>query len=596
MKRAGRVFEVIKLETDLSDTELLIESLSEIRQAAIKSNEAELIKKIDFDIDLISLCTQTPLVYESEDARFIPRYIFDNGRKYPDIDDFTAEQFEYYDVQLDEQRNIFLKQKYADFMYEYDVKSKKNKKELSEITLNCLLIISNEDELDKSGAFINYIDAMARMTQISMKFKNKKYLEQVIRKILRFLTLALKNNWSMNYVYEISNLFLIIEKKNLIEINDTQKKCLLDILYEFKKNAINIGDFDSDRVLTKIIHDFIKRSPDRDATLLRDLLLQIGHSYKREAFTSISDVNKAYLLDKAVKHYSDYGFTEEIGSTKVEIKHAYKEEEKNLKSLQVELEIPNEIIEQELEPFKDLNIQDSLIKIREDQILKIIPVKEKVKIQLEAIKKEFPLQFMFTTLVLSNGNKIFEDSSEEAVTKMKFNQLYMHSLFGKLNLLLIPLIEKLKSEKGLNWNQLFEEIIQSGIIDENKHVFLKLGISKHFEEDYISAIHILVPQFEDVVRNIFNNLKYPTTSIKKGSTMNEMTFNVFLAQPSVKEKLGVDLHKLIQLTMVEDTGLNLRNKVAHGFINIEECNQTNSTLVLFLYLLLSNLSNVTLVD
>lgn len=64
----------------------------------------------------------------------------------------------------------------------------------------------------------------------------------------------------------------------------------------------------------------------------------------------------------------------------------------------------------------------------------------------------------------------------------------------------------------------------------------------------------------------------------------------------MKEKLGAYLHKSIQLMLLEETGLNLRNKFTHGLIGIEECNQTNSTLVLFLYLLLSNLSNVTLVD
>ena len=69
----------------------------------------------------------------------------------------------------------------------------------------------------------------------------------------------------------------------------------------------------------------------------------------------------------------------------------------------------------------------------------------------------------------------------------------------------------------------------------------------------MSALHILVPQFESTVRRMFSKAGYSTTSIRKGNTQQEVTFNEFLLRDDVKSTLGNDVHKLIQIVMVEQS-------------------------------------------
>ncbi|HHU6759932.1 DUF4209 domain-containing protein [Staphylococcus aureus] len=86
---------------------------------------------------------------------------------------------------------------------------------------------------------------------------------------------------------------------------------------------------------------------------------------------------------------------------------------------------------------------------------------------------------------------------------------------------------------------------------------------------------------------MFSKIGYTTTSIRKGNTQQAITFNEFLLRNDVKSSFGNDIHKLIQIVMVEQSGLNLRNEIAHGLIEIRNVNYTKCILVIYLFLILT---------
>lgn len=592
MNRTNQIFEKIKVESNLSDTESFRKSLLEIKQVAIDNNETELIKEIQFDIDLISLCIQTPLVLESKNIRFIPRYVFENGRKYPDIDDFTEEQYEYYDIQLDVQKNIFLKQKYADFMYEHDTKSRKNKKELSEILLESLLYGFKSNRLEDDKSVLNSIDYLARMTQVSIKFKNKRYLEMILKELINFIHQSLQNTHLVKYVYEITNLISIIQNSKAIEISSYQIDELLSILNRVKQYTYEVNDLNISRELAQSIYKMVIKNKKDEAELIKSLENEIGLLCVEEA-DRLSETDNgiaiADLLEQARTHYLKHGMREKADELKVKIKNVFRENvEKNLGVIEFKQQIPVSDIEQIINPFLNYELKDALSMISNDQILRIVPNEADVIKLTEDLKRRSPIQFLVTRIAVSRGNKVFESKNEKENFDFIVNENYIRNLCLKISILLIPLLKKLETEKSLAWNHVFEKITQTNLINEEKTAILEFGLKKYFEKDYISSIHILVPHFEDILRGIFHILEYPTTSIKKGNTIQEVTFNTFLEREFVESTLGADLHKFIQMTMVEQTGLNLRNKVAHGLISEDECNEVNGTLVVFLYLLITN--------
>lgn len=579
MDEINKNFETIKY---LSDIDEIINVLLQIKEQAIFYDKEDLIEKIQFDVELFKLYAQTPLILENEPVRFISDY----------VGHFTNEQYEFYDDRLDQETNIFIKQKYADFMYEYSSKSKKNKKELSEILLECLLYVSQSNRLEDEKSVLAFVDSLARMTQVSIKFKNKRYLEMILKELINFIHRSLQDTHLLKYVYELANLISIIQNSKALEISSSQVDDLISMLNRVKQHTYEANDLNTSIKIMQSIYRVVTKNKQDQTELIESLIYEIGLLYEEEA-DRLSDSDNgiaiADLLEQARTHYLKYGLKEKADELKVKIKNVYRENvEKKLKVIEFKQQIPVIAVEQKINSFLSYELKDALSLISSDQLLKIIPNEADIIKSTEDLRRSAPTLFLLTTIKVSNGNKVFESKNEEENFDFNVNQNYIRNFCSEISISLIPLFRKLETEKSLTWNQVFEKIIQTSLVDERKYTILEFGLKKYFERDYISSIHILVPHFEDILRGIFHKLEYPTTSIKKGDTVQEVTFNTFLERDYVKSTLGVDLHKFIQMTMVEQTGLNLRNKVAHGLISEDECNEVNGTLVVFLYLLITN--------
>lgn len=165
----------------------------------------------------------------------------------------------------------------------------------------------------------------------------------------------------------------------------------------------------------------------------------------------------------------------------------------------------------------------------------------------------------------------------------------MQELNLKFELLVKRIFEILIEDYNLNAEDFMRKFDRWELLDKRNRPFVEVGIKRFLEGDYISSLHILVPQFESTLRRLFANAGYATTSIKKGTAQHEETFNEFLKREEIKDALGENIHKLIQIVMVEQTGLNLRNDIAHGLIGFSNVTKTKCVLVIYLYLLLTNI-------
>ncbi|MCG9795327.1 DUF4209 domain-containing protein [Staphylococcus argenteus] len=183
--------------------------------------------------------------------------------------------------------------------------------------------------------------------------------------------------------------------------------------------------------------------------------------------------------------------------------------------------------------------------------------------------------------------KIESTNTVESNRAFIFNRIYMQHLNINVEVFLKAIFDKLISEFEISTDDFMKKFNKWDLLDKKNVPFIECGISRFLEKDYLSALHILVPQFESTVRRMFSKVGYTTTSIRKGNTQQAITFNEFLLRNDVKSSFGNDIHKLIQIVMVEQSGLNLRNEIAHGLIEIRNVNYTKCILVIYLFLILT---------
>ena len=119
---------------------------------------------------------------------------------------------------------------------------------------------------------------------------------------------------------------------------------------------------------------------------------------------------------------------------------------------------------------------------------------------------------------------------------------------------------------------------RSPFIDEDAIEILEVGLERYLSGDYVSAMHVLIPQLEDVLRRTLRLLGGSTTSVQ-GDVTREIDLGQVLDAPEMERLLGEDTIFYLRYLLVEQLGMNLRNRVAHGLIRKSECDRPTLALV-----------------
>jgi len=143
--------------------------------------------------------------------------------------------------------------------------------------------------------------------------------------------------------------------------------------------------------------------------------------------------------------------------------------------------------------------------------------------------------------------------------------------------------------KKLTIKELSEYFSNSGLLRINQLKIVNIGLEKYLEEDYVSALHILVPQFEsfflDVAKKLGINIVALDTKLDV-ATRTIVLSETHLDSEDFKRVFGENFCRQVKFILFEPLGYKIRHKVAHGEISFNECNFQNVTLIIYLYLVL----------
>ncbi|TAL50089.1 MAG: DUF4209 domain-containing protein, partial [Chitinophagaceae bacterium] len=164
--------------------------------------------------------------------------------------------------------------------------------------------------------------------------------------------------------------------------------------------------------------------------------------------------------------------------------------------------------------------------------------------------------------VVANIGSLEEDLEGHIVTNVSQN-LSFSSLFLRL------VFEKIIDKHQLDTEKIINYLKPSVVIQSNKLYFIRKALDAFFEKNYIVTIHILVPQIEDIIRYLLEqlggNILKPTKNYYGG--FNLRTLGDVLGDDKIKEILGEDFSQYLRVLLIDQRGWNLRNKVCHGIAN-----------------------------
>lgn len=141
---------------------------------------------------------------------------------------------------------------------------------------------------------------------------------------------------------------------------------------------------------------------------------------------------------------------------------------------------------------------------------------------------------------------------------------------------ILPALEQIQQEHLFPKEFLIQLCKFSSIVPEKREVLVANALYQGFEWDFRSAIHLLAPQVENMVRQLLKQNGLVTTHTDPNGIENEMGLSRLVSIVGAREILGDDLWFELQAVFTDSLSANLRNEVGHGLLDDDTSNSLYS--------------------
>ncbi len=234
----------------------------------------------------------------------------------------------------------------------------------------------------------------------------------------------------------------------------------------------------------------------------------------------------------------------------------------NGQTIEVTQEIdPDEIKRQVDEILGDGDLRDALLRYGT-----FVPVDdpEQTRQAISAERNEFPLQSLVTRLylgphgsvsVLPSGHEMRDDADLGQRDAMSIG--LFASLSGRVTMDEIQRRYEPQADD-------IAEFIQNEIITPPLAERIARSYERWLDDDHTSAVAVLTPAIEEVVRNICRCLGINVTRPRSTKTPSSETRTLGPLLDKLEEILGPARHRYLQAALIDPWSLNLRHHEAHG--------------------------------
>jgi hypothetical protein len=136
--------------------------------------------------------------------------------------------------------------------------------------------------------------------------------------------------------------------------------------------------------------------------------------------------------------------------------------------------------------------------------------------------------------------------------------------------LIDPALDVIRQECHLSPHDFYAITKLSSLVPADRADLVAKGLYAGYCRDFVQAIHILIPQFEHMVRMVLKEAGAQTSTRQDGIEM-ELGLSALVDLTHMDECFGEHLTFTIRALMCKPLGPNLRNQVAHGLAGTNLC-------------------------
>ena len=508
---------------------------------------------------------------ESRNDPFQPFMTWGNKRSFLPID-LIDEEILYLSSILDEDFPPILKARIADILWTY---SKPKNKKHSEIAIENYISMDVFDDFFEPDVYVFW----ERAVMLAKQIKNNSLIEKIKSKLLNEI-----DHPSTNWDFHLLKIIEIFDNTDLDKgLNHELAEKLLEKQKEFNhEKQFHIAE----KYLESATKLFKKAGNAEDSYRSLAFLAQATENngdYRKNESAMVA--NSFYKL--ALQRYR-------------EIPNLYRNTlqiDQKLDTVQDKITQSGLLITDELQLIstKQMNISElqeqsiNHVKDKQTAFESLLYFSGVSSCNFESIWKSTenninnsPISSLFgATSVSLDGRKISSipplngDNKDEVILKTAIKNFGIHMHLAVEGCIL-PALEHIQKEHLFPKEFLIQLCILSAIVPDKREILVANALYQGFGWDFRSAIHLLAPQVENIVRQLLKQNGLVTTHTDQDGIENEMGLSSLVNMEQAREILGDDLWFELQAVFTDSLSANLRNEVGHGLLDDDTSNSLYS--------------------
>jgi hypothetical protein len=499
---------------------------------------------------------------------FGPWVVIENtGFVSPDISQLDAETVTHWEQRANEARDPVLKARYADAGWDLCRTITKRKPDYRMALLAVDAYIAAADRRLSTMPF-GAVQWLVRAFDLARKLRDEPRITQVITSVFSLYEAYLSPQYVGIWLTLIEHLYeardLLNDEQIARMVGDMEK--MLAILSTPDGNK-RFDAFNAQAVGEKLIQHY-KNVGDKDGVVR--VLKAFGSAFEKMADSSGGMLASGYL-QPIIERYEQEGLKSEAEALQNKALDRLKSAGDEMKTISIPHQITNAQVEDLLNALiVDDDLTTTLIRVA----LHFTPKIQEAKNLIEQVKAVAPFMSMIPVSVVDDSGRtkgwIGSDEDDEGrlyyqlAQTMTFTQPYLYIVLSKI-----------KERFSLNVDDLLAFLYECPIFPASRRPLLREGLAAYLNGDFLKAIHVLVPQVEESLRNFLALIGIPPIKNvpRHPGTTDVKSMNNVLEDPRVRGVLPEDVWRYLTVLYIERIGFNIRNDLAHGLILLEGFNE-----------------------
>jgi hypothetical protein len=155
---------------------------------------------------------------------------------------------------------------------------------------------------------------------------------------------------------------------------------------------------------------------------------------------------------------------------------------------------------------------------------------------------------------------------EEAVVKEMYSQARTIDWIARAQVLIEPARQQVVAEHAARRVDLLFLVQDNPFVPVGREGLFLRGLHAGLHGDIVVALHLLLPQIENSIREILTTHGVITSKLESDTTQDERDLGWMLTHPQMAKIFGEGMTFDLRGLLVERFGLNLRNYLAHGLL------------------------------